>query len=42
MAIEFVVTIPIRQEDAQNVIDAFVNKRHHLRRHTNGERGQVR
>ena len=27
MAIEFVVTIPIRQEDAQNVIDAFVNKR---------------
>jgi len=27
MAVEFVITIPIRQEDAQNVIDAFVNKR---------------
>ena len=26
MEVEFVVTIPIRQEDAQNVIDAFVNK----------------
>jgi len=27
MEIEFVVSIPIRQEDAQNVINAFVSKR---------------
>ena len=27
MAVEFVVSIPIRQEDAQNVIDAFISKR---------------
>ena len=27
MAVEFVVSIPIRQEDAQNVIDAFLSKR---------------
>ena len=27
MAVEFVISIPIRQEDAQNVINAFVNKR---------------
>ena len=27
MAVEFLVSIPIRQEDAQNVIDAFVSKR---------------
>ena len=27
MAIEFVVSIPIRQEDAQNVVDAFLNKK---------------
>ncbi len=27
MAIEFMVSIPIRQEDAQNVIDAFISKR---------------
>ena len=27
MAIEFVVSIPIRQEDAQNVVDAFLAKR---------------
>lgn len=27
MAVEFVVSIPIREEDAQNVVDAFVNKR---------------
>jgi hypothetical protein len=27
MAIEFVVSIPIRQEDAQNVINSFLSKR---------------
>lgn len=27
MAVEFVVSIPIRQEDAQNVINAFTTKR---------------
>lgn len=27
MAVEFVVSIPIREEDAQNVVDAFVSKR---------------
>jgi hypothetical protein len=27
MEIEFVVSIPLRQEDAQNVINAFVSKR---------------
>ncbi len=27
MAIDFLVTIPIRDTDAQNVIDAFVSKR---------------
>ena len=27
MAVEFVISIPIRQEDAQNVIDAFLTKR---------------
>ena len=27
MAVEFTVSIPIRQEDAQNVIDSFVSKR---------------
>lgn len=27
MAIDFTVTIPIRQEDAQNVIDAFLAKK---------------
>jgi len=27
MAVEFLVSIPIRQEDAQNVIDAFISKR---------------
>jgi hypothetical protein len=27
MPVEFVVSIPIRQEDAQNVVDAFLAKR---------------
>ena len=27
MAVEFTISIPIRQEDAQNVIDAFLSKK---------------
>lgn len=27
MPVEFVVSIPIRQEDAQNVVDAFLSKK---------------
>ena len=27
MPVEFIVSIPIRQEDAQNVIDAFLSKK---------------
>lgn len=27
MAVEFLVSIPIREEDAQNVVDAFVSKK---------------
>lgn len=27
MAIDFIVTIPIRESDAQNIVDAFINKK---------------